>query len=87
MREFKVLQSPFRGYEKVGRRLADKPFQYQVFPKKLNIPGYQLDVFFHGIEMEWVFGIHSCELSPFDYLHLVDFQNVEWERRYNRGLP
>ena len=78
MREFIVLQSPFRGGQKVGRRLADKPFQYQVFPEKLNIPGYQLDVFLHGIEMEWVLGIHSCQFCPLDDLHLVDFQNVEW---------
>jgi hypothetical protein len=52
----------------------------------LNVSCYELNIFLNAIHMKRSLFINLSQTGVADYLHLVNFQNVEWERGYYLSL-
>ena len=52
--EFMILQSPFGGYEHVGRRLAGKAFHDDVGTQAFEIVYHNIGIFVGSEQAEWV---------------------------------
>lgn len=74
--KFMIFQSPFGGYQQIGRRLAYKSFQHDVLSQMLDVFPYQRDVFFHAVHMKRFLGVLACQCGTAYDLHLVYLEDV-----------
>lgn len=81
-----ILQSPFGGYEHVGRRLAGKAFHDDFGTQAFEIAYHHIGIFVGSEQAERVCIELPCEARAANYLQLVYLQNVDGQRRHYGSL-